>query len=101
MSTYEINNQVEMTIQEKKDKIKALALQQLERSHADMIKKIDKAMNSGAVDPESWSPLFGPMILVNCIVGAILEDEATQYNGGGTSYAKEMKADIKNIRRFI
>ena len=101
MSTYEIQNSIPMTNEEKRARIKALALELLEQSHADMVKKIDKALNSGAVDPESWSPLFAPMILPKCIVGAILEDEAAQYDGGGTSYAKEMKADIKNIRRFI
>jgi len=53
------------------------------------------------VDTESWSKDNSPMILPKCIVTAILQDESTQYEGKGTSFEKQVKKEVKNIRYFL
>lgn len=90
-----------MTTQEKADKIKSLVTDMLNDSHQAMIKKIDKALNSGAIDVDSWDENDKPMIVPKCIVTAILEQESTQYSGSGTSFEKQIKKEVKNIRYFI
>lgn len=90
-----------MTTQDKKNKIKALVTDMLNQSHEAMSKKIDKALNSGAIDIDSWSESHSPMILPKCIVTAILQDESTQYEGKGTSFEKDIKKEVKNIRYFL
>lgn len=90
-----------MTIEEKKELIKKYSSNMLEQSYECMIKKIDKALNSGCIDVESWDVNKYPYILVNSIVSAILDNEADSYNGSGSSFEKKMKKDIRNIQRFI
>lgn len=90
-----------MTTQSKKDKIKVLVADMLNQSHEDMTKQIDKALNSGAIDIDSWDENDKPMILPKCIVTAILENESTQYAGSGTSFQKQIKKEVKNIRYFL
>lgn len=90
-----------MTTAEKKEKIKGLVSDMLKESYEAMLKKIDKALNSGAVDIDKWNDKINPMILPKCIVTAILENESTQYLGIGTSFEKEVKKEVKNIRYFI
>ena len=101
MSTYEIQNSIPMTTDEKRERIKALALELLEQSHADMVKKIDKAINSGAVDCQGWDPKSNRYVLPKCIVMAILEEESSQYLAHGTSMERRVKSEVRNIRRFI
>lgn len=90
-----------MTTQEKKDKIRAMAIQCLEDSHAAMIKNIDKALNCGGIDIESWSENDAPYILPKAIVTAALVAESTQFHANGTRYEKEFKSTVKNLRYFI
>jgi hypothetical protein len=90
-----------MTTQEKKEVIKAYSSKMLEQSYEDMIKKIDKVINSGSVDVESWDVNSNPYVLVRSILSAILDVEAQEYNGVGTSFEKGMKREIKNIKLFI
>ena len=66
-----------------------------------MIKKIDRALNSGALDIENWNEKTSPMILPKTIATAILESEATQYSARGTSFERRIKRDVKNLRYFI
>lgn len=84
-----------------KEKIAELVKEMLNESHELMIKKIDKVLNSGCVDVESWSEDNSPMILPKCIVTAILQHESTQYEGKGTSFEKQVKKEVKNIRYFL
>lgn len=84
-----------------KEQIAKLVKEMLTESHKDMLKKIDKVLNSGCVDIESWSKDDSPMILPKCIVTAILQDESTQYEGKGTSFEKQIKKEVKNIRYFL
>jgi len=86
---------------DKKEKIKALAVEMLNDSYQDIIKKIDKALNSNAVDVESWDEKNGPMMLPKMILCAVLEDEATEYSGKGTTYERKIRKEINNIKYFI
>lgn len=90
-----------MTTQEKKNKIKSLTEDMLKESFGSMIKKVEKALNSGVIDVDSWDENNNPMILPKCIVTAILQDESTQYEGKGTSFEKQVKKEVKNIRYFL
>ena len=85
----------------KNDKIKKLVADMLKESQAAMVKKIDAALNSGAIDIEVWDENSNPMILPKCIVTAILENESKQYEGKGTSFEKQIKKEVKNIRYFL
>lgn len=85
----------------KREKIKSLVIEMLNDSHAAMIKKVEKALNSGAVDIDNWDEKNAPMILPKCIVMALMEDESQQYIGRGTSYERRIKKEVKNIRYFI
>ena len=84
-----------------KEQIAELVKDMLTESYEAMIKKIDKVLNSGCVDVESWNKDSSPMILPKCIVTAILQNESTQYEGKGTSFEKQMKKEVKNIRYFL
>ena len=90
-----------MTTQEKKNKIKSLTEDMLKESFDAMIKKVEKALNSGAIDVDSWDESNNCMILPKCIVTAILQDESTQYEAKGTSFEKEIKKETKNIRYYL
>ena len=89
------------TTKKKKKAIAQLVKDMLNESHEAMLKKIDKALNSGAVDVDEWDKTNNPMILPKCILIAILQDEATQYEAKGTSFEKQVKAEVKNIRYFL
>ena len=84
-----------------KEQIAELVKDMLTESYEAMIKKIDKVLNSGCVDVESWNKDSSPMILPKCIVTAILQNESTQYEGKGTSFEKQVKKEVKNIRYFL
>jgi len=85
----------------KKDKIKKLAVEMLNDNHSAMIQKIDRALNCGVIDPDTWDDCHNFMILPKCILIAVLEDAATQYSASGTIFEKQIKKDVKNIRLFI
>jgi len=90
-----------MTEAAKKRKIKALAKQMLKESHKEQVEKIEKALNSGALNIEDWEENSIPMIMPKSIVVAILEGEADQYKATGTSFEKEVKKEVKNLKCFI
>lgn len=83
---------------EKEKQLTALVSDMLKISHDDAIKNIQKVLNSGAIDLDSWD---GRMVLPKTIVTALLEEESAQWDGSGTSYAKQMKNDVKKIRMFL
>ena len=90
-----------MELIEKREKIKSLVSDMLKESYEAMVKKIDKALNSGAVDIDGWNEKDSPMILPKCIVTAILQNESTQYEAKGTSFEKRIKKEVNNIRYFL
>ena len=90
-----------MTNQEKKNKIKALVEGMLKESCEAMLKNVDAALNSGAIDIENWSSEDAPMVTPKTIVSALLEKESHQYKGSGTKYEKQIKKDIERIGYFL
>lgn len=88
-------------MESKKEKIRSLVIEMLNKSHEAMIKNVEKALNSGAIDTEQWDERTNKMILPKCIVTAILQKESEQYDGKGTSFEKQVKREVKNIRYFI
>lgn len=90
-----------MTTQEKKDEIKSLVMELLETSRENMIKNIDKALRSVAIDIDGWDERYAKFKLPKTIATAILEQEATNWDGTGTGYEKEIKKEVKNIRYFL
>lgn len=90
-----------MTTQEKKDKVKQLSIDMLSQSLTAMIKQVDRAINSGAIDIDDWSEDDKPMILPKIIVTAILENESKQYQGKGTSFEKHIKKEVNNLKCFL
>lgn len=84
-----------------KQKIRKLALEMLNDSHKAMVKKLDRVLDYGCIDIHEWSEDDAPMILPKCIVTALLESESMQYSASGTSYARRVKKEVKNIRMFV
>lgn len=84
-----------------KEQIAKLTKQMLNESHEAMLKKVDKVLNSGCIDIESWDENNNPMILPKCILIAILKDEPAQYEARGTSFEKQIKDEVENIGYFI
>lgn len=85
----------------KKEKIKELAADMLKQSYQAMLKKIDIALNSGAIDIDNWDEKSSPMIIPKSIVCAILESEIHQYDGNRTGIEKQIKKQVRNIRYFL
>lgn len=90
-----------MTRKQKERAIKKHVADMLKQSHKAMVSNIDNAIKSGAIDIEAWDPDNAPMILPKCIVTAILIRESQQYEGKGTSYAKQIKKEVDNLLYFI
>jgi hypothetical protein len=86
---------------DKKAKIKALAVEMIKNSQDSLLELVEKALNSGAIDVDSWDENHNKMILPKCIVVAALESEADQYKGTGTCFEKEVKKEVRNLRYFI
>ena len=84
-----------------KEQIAELVKEMLTESHEAMLNKIDKVLNSGCIDTESWNKDNSPMILPKCIVTAILQNESTQYEAKGTSFEKQVKKEVRNISCFL
>lgn len=89
------------TFNQNKKTIKKHAKDMLKDSYASMLKKIDKALNSGVIDIDGYDPKDKPMIAPKCILMAILLDESRQYSARGTGYEKKVKREVKNIINFI
>lgn len=85
----------------KKEKVSKLAKDMLQDSYNAMLKKVEKALNSGAINIDDWDEKTNPMVLPKSIVIAILQDESTQYDGKGTSFEKEIKKNVSNIKHFL
>jgi hypothetical protein len=85
----------------KKRKIKKLVKDMLIESHKKALANIDKALNSGCIDIESWDESINPMVLPKTILTAILEEESRQYSARGTSFEKQMKKEVENIKYFL
>lgn len=83
---------------ENKEKIKLIVKACLKQSAEAMEAKIEKAIKSGALDISNWDEKFNSMIIPKTIVIALLEDEADQYKARGTSFEKQIKKDVNNLK---
>ncbi len=101
MKRYDFHNRVPMTPGEKRANIKSLAIDLLNQSHKMMLTKIEKALNSSAIDINEWDENYDKMILPKAIIMAVLQAEAESYNASGTRFEKEMKKTAKNLLHFI
>ena len=84
-----------------KEKIKKLVSDMLIESHQKAMQNIDRVLDSGCIDIDGWDCKNKPMILPKCILTAILENESRQYTARGTSFEKQMKKEVRNIRYFL
>jgi len=84
-----------------KSEIKNLAVEMLTMALPKMEELIEKALNSGALDIDSWDSNSNPMILPKTILIAVLETEAEQYKCKGSSFEKPMNKEIKNLKYFL
>lgn len=85
----------------KKGKIKKLVKDMLIESHKKALANIDKALNSGCIDIDNWDENINSMALPKTILTAILEEEARQYSARGTSFEKQIKKEVNNIKYFL
>lgn len=85
----------------KKGKIKKLVKDMLIESHKKALANIDKALNSGCIDIDNWDENINSMVLPKTILTAILEEEARQYSARGTSFEKQIKKEVNNIKYFL
>lgn len=73
----------------------------LKNSFDEMFDEVKKAINSGAIDIEQWDQNVNPMILPKIILVALLENEAERNYGKGTSFEKQIKKEVKNLKLFL
>lgn len=97
----ELSHFIDDDTTQKREKIKSLVIDMLKESYNHMVKKVDDVLHSSAVDIDGWDESYAKMILPKTILTAVLEMESTQYSGVGTSFEKQIKKDVKNIRCFI
>lgn len=85
-----------------KEKIRELVIDMLTELHQKAIQKVEKTLNSGAIDIDGWDEDNSPMLLPKAILTAILEDEARQYVIPNNHHLKRSwKEDVKNIKFFL
>lgn len=81
--------------------IKKLTNQLLKEAITGIKKKIDKSLNCGALDVNSFDPENNPYVMPKTILIAAMESEADQWKGHNTSFDKEVKKGVKNLKYFI
>lgn len=82
----------------KKLHIKSLVISLLNDSHRAMNERVDKLLNSGALDIDNWNENDNSMILPKSIAIALLQEESKQYECKGTIFEKRIKKEVKNIK---
>lgn len=73
----------------------------LEQAIEAMRKNLVRAVNSSAIDVDSYDTDHNSMVLPKAILCALLENESGQFDLSHTSFKKEFLADKKNIKLFI
>ena len=90
-----------MTIQDKKESIQNRVNELIQESFVDAKKLVSKAINSGAIYIENWTPEFASWLLPKIIATAILEKCAETYSPNGTGHEKTVKKEVKNLKLFL
>ncbi len=83
------------------DKISELTNQMLDDAIPHIRKSIERAIISGAIDVDGWDENHNKMLIPKAILVASLENEADQYKADGTSFERQVKKDIRNIKLFL
>ena len=95
----DFNTETEMKTN--KEKVSDITNELLDTAIPHIREYIEKAINSGAIDIDSWDENYAPMIIPKTILIASLQAEAEQYQAYGTKYEKEIKKDLKNLKYFL
>jgi hypothetical protein len=91
-----------MNTEEKRELFKHRLKGMFREVEAQLEKKADKVMSSGAIDIDEWDPNDNnPMVLPKSFMVAFLRDEANQFTATGTSFEKEVKSGSKNIGYYL
>jgi len=90
-----------MKTEDKRNRFKSLVSEMLRDSYEASIKQIDNALNSGCIDIDQWDETTNKMIIPKCLVTAILQRESEQYDAKETSFERQVKKIVRNIRYFI
>lgn len=86
----------------KQQALKSLILEHLEYDYRDMRDRVvNRVLNSGAIDVDGWNPEYNRMILVHSVLIALFDSSADNRKATGTSFEKEVKSNVKNIRCFV
>ena len=62
---------------------------------------IQKAINSPAIDLEEYADTSAPAILPKSVLIAVFQSMADQYSPKGTSYEKEVKKNVQNLKPYV
>jgi hypothetical protein len=95
LTSFELDDELKRKI------ISDLAKSMLDDSFKSMKRYIERVVNSGCIDIDTWNPQDAPMVLPKAIITATLEQESTQYLGTGTKFERKVKSIVRNIRRTI
>lgn len=81
--------------------IAALCSDLLKDSIERMNESIIKAINSGAIDIESWDATHNKYYIPKIIIKAVLENEADIYFWEASSFQKSVKKEVNNLKLFL
>jgi hypothetical protein len=96
-----IENLIYQSSDYKKEKIKKLTYDLLLWSYKDMLKKVDRLLNSKCIDIDNWNENYDFMILPKSMAISILKNASDSYSAKGTIYEKEIKKNVKNFEYFL
>lgn len=86
----------------KKEKLKKLTNEVLKGAYEAMLAQVDKCIESGALDIDSWDPdKDGFMLLPKIITVALMDIERDQYTARGTSHDRFVRKQISNLKYYL
>lgn len=89
-----------MTRKQKEKAVRKLTYAILYEAYLSAREAVSRAVNSGAINIDSYDENHR-MVLPKSIAAAVLEIEVRPLKGIGTSYERQVKKNIKNIKHFI
>jgi DNA replication protein DnaD len=98
-SMYDVSNNA-MSLEQTKDFVYNQALEMLEISKDLMVRSINKIINSGLVDWDSFD-INKKMIIPKTILLAVLEEEAQGYKGKGTSLERKVRKTANKYKEIL
>lgn len=86
---------------DKKKYIKDLVSSHIDHVANDMKSQIDKALNCGALDIDSYDPKVNGMVIPKIILVTLLENSADNLRCKGSSIEEEIKSEVDNLKCFV